>query len=225
MRSCCAWPPQPAVAAVGLTLVVREQGVDPVSPEEVTAVGGVRIVAAEHHERVGVVLELVVQRLALVRESSGGADDEVGLDGRARLLVVLAGVHVVDPVGVPVEGEDARPDGRRVGMNVLPGELDSGKAYFGGVEIGTEHHGEPPAGAATLELGVRPEFVRFAEEGVPVEIVKVSDAGRYSIVEMKHGESAINLLLAEDEALPTEGARIVFDPARTRIYADGWVVN
>ena len=35
---------------------------------------------------------------------------------------------------------------------------------------------------------MRPEFVSFAAEGLPVEIVKVSDAGRYRIVEARHGD-------------------------------------
>ena len=72
---------------------------------------------------------------------------------------------------------------------------------------------------------MRPEFVSFAGEGLPVEIVKVSDAGRYRIVEARHGASRIKLLVADGAALPGEGARVRFDPAYTRLYADGWLVE
>ncbi len=104
----------------------------------------------------------------------------------------------------------------------------------------TEHPAPQPAvgsavGSATgnggtrrLEIGVRPEFVSFAEAGaeggIPVEIVKSSDVGRYQIVELSHGEHRIKLLAPEGAVLPSESAHIRFDPAHTRIYADGWLM-
>ncbi|MEX2408452.1 MAG: ABC transporter ATP-binding protein, partial [Rhodovibrionaceae bacterium] len=111
------------------------------------------------------------------------------------------------------------------GMNVLPCELDNGRPHFGGIAIET---GQGPLAAAPdgrLEIGVRPEFVSFAEEGIPVEIVKVSDAGRYQVVETRHGDAAIKLLIGEDRELPSENARLRFDPAHTQLYADGWIVE
>ena len=72
---------------------------------------------------------------------------------------------------------------------------------------------------------MRPEFVSFAAEGLPVEIVKVSDGGRYRIVEARHGASRINVLITDRAATPGEGARLRFDPAHTRLYADGWLVE
>jgi glycerol transport system ATP-binding protein len=72
---------------------------------------------------------------------------------------------------------------------------------------------------------VRPEFVSFDGAGFPVDIVKVSDAGRYRIVEARHGKSRINVLIADGAAMPSEGARLRFDPAYTRLYADGWLVE
>ena len=149
--------------------------------------------------------------------------------------VVVMELGQVVQIGTPIELFE-RPAHTFVGhfigspgMNVLPCTLDNGKPHFGGQEIATDHKGEPPAGASSFEIGVRPEFVSFAprgsEEGVPVEIVKVADAGRYSIVETRHDDVSINLLVGEGEELPPDGARLRFDPARTRIYADGWVVS
>jgi glycerol transport system ATP-binding protein len=62
------------------------------------------------------------------------------------------------------------------GMNVLPCRVEAGVAYFSDQSVETGHRLAPPADAQRLELGVRPEFVSLAESGIPVEIVKVSDA-------------------------------------------------
>jgi glycerol transport system ATP-binding protein len=104
------------------------------------------------------------------------------------------------------------------GMNVLP-------CSFDGVPVPTEYPAPGNGGAERLEIGVRPEFVTFAEDGIPVEIVRLSDAGRYQIVDLRHGEHLIKLLAPEGATLPSESAHIRFDPAHTRIYADGWMVG
>jgi glycerol transport system ATP-binding protein len=75
-----------------------------------------------------------------------------------------------------------------------------------------------------LELGVRPEFVRFAPQGIPVEIVKIADAGRYRIVETRHEDGTIKLLVPEGADIPSDGACVEFDPAHTQVYEDGWMV-
>ncbi len=111
------------------------------------------------------------------------------------------------------------------GMNVLACEIDNGTAYLGGRQVSVQN---PPAAAldgARLEIGVRPEFVSFAPDGLPVRIVKVSDAGRYRVVETGYGESRINLLVEEGVSVPSENARLRFDTAHTRLYADGWLVK
>jgi glycerol transport system ATP-binding protein len=111
------------------------------------------------------------------------------------------------------------------GMNVLPCTLDDGFPRFAGHRIEIAHPLAAPTGAATLEIGVRPEFVSFSDDGIPVDIVKVSDAGRHSVVEVRHDGDSIKILAAEGQALPTEDVRIRFDPAHTQVYADGWMIN
>jgi len=109
------------------------------------------------------------------------------------------------------------------GMNVLPATFDGGVARFAGLPVGiVPPRAAPPAGAA-LELGVRPEFVHFADEGVPVRIAKVSDAGRHRVVETRHeGGTVIRLLVEEGQAVPAERAFLRFDPGYTQLFADGW---
>ena len=54
---------------------------------------------------------------------------------------------------------------------------------FAGQEVPTEHKIADADEGARLEIGVRPEFVSFDTDGVPVDVIKVADAGRYRIVD------------------------------------------
>ncbi len=68
------------------------------------------------------------------------------------------------------------------GMNVLPCTLDGGMPHFEGiaVPIGACHRPQDGAIEPRRPAGIR-QFC--ADDGIPVEIVKVSDVGRYRIVE------------------------------------------
>ncbi len=110
------------------------------------------------------------------------------------------------------------------GMNVLPCEVAAGEARFRGIPVPTDHTVDRP-GTGELEIGVRPEFVRFDAAGIPVEIDKVDDLGRLQIVTCRHEEHLIRMIVAEDAAIPSESPRISFDPSSTRIYRDGWLIQ
>jgi glycerol transport system ATP-binding protein len=108
------------------------------------------------------------------------------------------------------------------GMNVLPATLDGGVARFFGhaVEMAPAPSAPPPG--ARLEIGVRPEFVRFSDSGIPVRISRISDTGRHRIVETRHEDVTIKLLVGEAERVPAERGFLRFDPAFAQLYADGW---
>ena len=110
------------------------------------------------------------------------------------------------------------------GMNVLPCGIDNGKAIFAGQPVQTTDAVAGDAEGRT-EIGVRPEFVSFSDDGIPVNIVKASDVGRFRIVEVRHGEHSIKLLVPEDESVPADGAHVRFDPAHTQVYVNGWMVG
>ena len=61
--------------------------------------------------------------------------------------------------------------------------------------------------------------------GTPHIDVKVSDTGRLRIVEAKHADSTIKLLVKEGESVPAEQGHVRFDPAHTQLYADGWILT
>jgi glycerol transport system ATP-binding protein len=110
-------------------------------------------------------------------------------------------------------------------MNLLPCELESGVPRFAGIALQTAAPPKPPPRPATLQIGVRPEFVHFAETGVPVRVERVSDAGRFRVVDTRCGDHIIKLLVDEGQAVPADQGFLHFDPSHTHVYADGWIVT
>ena len=111
------------------------------------------------------------------------------------------------------------------GMNVLPCTVDDGRVHFDGASVDVPGEINRVQSSARLEVGVRPEFVHFDEHGMPVDIVKVDDLGRYRVIEVRRGEHSIKMISDEADTIPAMNARIQFDPSHTRVYADGWVVR
>jgi glycerol transport system ATP-binding protein len=110
------------------------------------------------------------------------------------------------------------------GMNVLPCRLENGQPTVAGQRVATANAAAVRDEGGLLEIGVRPEFVAFADQGLAVEVVKVSDAGRYRVVDTRLGDLSIKLLVDEGAEVPQGAAHLRFDPARTRVYRNGWVV-
>jgi glycerol transport system ATP-binding protein len=148
-----------------------------------------------------------------------------------RVVVMYHGKVV--QVGTPVELFD-RPRHTFVGhfigspgMNVIGCRLEGGRVSMGGVPLPIEVPAGRKLDAKRLEVGVRPEFVSLAEAGIPVRIARVSDAGRYQIVEVRLGDSRMHVLAGEGVPVPgqDQNAYIRLDETRTRLYADGWLVE
>jgi glycerol transport system ATP-binding protein len=148
----------------------------------------------------------------------------------AEQVVVMNNGEVVQ-VGTPIELFE-RPTHTFVGhfigspgMNVLPCDVDGGRVGFLGQPIEITRDIRMPDGNGKLELGVRPEFTRFDSSGIPVDIVKAADVGRFRIVETRHREHRIRLLVPEGQSMPSGTAHVRFDPKHTHVYRDGWLVN
>ncbi len=111
------------------------------------------------------------------------------------------------------------------GMNLLPCEVKGGKAYIAGHAVAAANAKLAASATGKLELGVRPEFVSFAKTGFAAEITRVSDIGRYKVVEARIKDLPVKLVVPEGEAIPEKQARLAFDPHHTQIYADGWIAG
>jgi len=173
----------------------------------------------ELHQRVGLTMVYVTH------------DQTEALTFADQVVVMIDGQVV--QAGTPVELFE-RPRHTFVGhfigspgMNLLPCEVDAaGVARIDGHTLPVASRGDPGAtrGKKT-EIGVRPEFVRFADGGLPVQVERVSDIGRFRIVDARCGEHVVKALVAEGQAVPAERGHVAFDPARTQLYADGWIVD
>ena len=138
--------------------------------------------------------------------------------------VVVMQDGVIVQIGTPVELFE-RPAHTFVGhfigspgMNVIPCEVRDGAAFVQGRAVMAA-----PAMAGRTEIGVRPEFVGFGAEGLPARVVRVADIGKNKVVEARVGEVKVNAVLPEDATVPQGKTHLVFDPAQTRVYADGWL--
>jgi glycerol transport system ATP-binding protein len=100
-----------------------------------------------------------------------------------------------------------------------------GVARYLGHAVPVASQASADAKGKKTEIGVRPEFVRFADSGVPVQVERVSDIGRFRIVDARSGEHIIKALIAEGQNVPLERGHVSFEPARTQLYADGWIVD
>jgi glycerol transport system ATP-binding protein len=145
--------------------------------------------------------------------------------------VVVMDLGQVVQIGTPVELFEAPKHtfvGHFIGspgMNVLPCEIVDGQPTIAGRPIATANGAAARDGDGPLEIGVRPEFITFAEDGLAVDVVKVSDAGRYRVVDTRCGEHSIKLLVEEGFPVPEGATHLRFDPERTRLYRNGWVVT
>jgi glycerol transport system ATP-binding protein len=119
------------------------------------------------------------------------------------------------------------------GMNILPAENINGEIGFEGCLIKTSSKADLQTLQGKLEIGIRPEFISFVDEcsdsnnssAIPVEIIRVNDLGKFKIVEVKHEQHLIKLISPEQYSIPSLSPRIIFDPDKTRLYADSWVVD
>ncbi|MEM6374314.1 MAG: ABC transporter ATP-binding protein [Pseudomonadota bacterium] len=143
-------------------------------------------------------------------------------------VVVMQDGEVVQ-IGTPVELFE-RPQHTFVGhfigspgMNVLPVTQADGRAMFHGQAITLE--GPITGQGGSTQLGIRPEFVTFADAGVPAHVRKVSDVGRHAVVEAMVGDTAVKAVV--EGAVPEQGAAVhlSFAPEQTRLYRDGWIAT
>ncbi|WP_353474881.1 ABC transporter ATP-binding protein [Salipiger sp. H15] len=109
------------------------------------------------------------------------------------------------------------------GMNVIPAKVEGTKAYINGssFELGAGYR----AMDGKVEIGVRPEFAQLStNEGLPVKVRRVEDAGRHKIIRAEFFGHDINIVAGEDDRIGADMTRVRFDPAHVNVYRDDWRV-
>ncbi len=109
------------------------------------------------------------------------------------------------------------------GMNVIPTELDGANVrlgeYFAPLPMKPHLRGNPK-----LEIGVRPEYGRIAPEGIPAQVIRVEDAGRFRILHASMEGHKVTAILREGEEVP-EDLHLTIEPKGLNLYADSWRVE
>ena len=109
------------------------------------------------------------------------------------------------------------------GMNVMPVTVEGATARIGDMAVPLA--GAPKlTGSGSVELGIRPEFVKLERGGLPVSIEKVEDIGRQKIVRARFAGQRIAIVVPEDDEIPAD-AGIRLDPSAIGIFADSWRVK
>ena len=111
------------------------------------------------------------------------------------------------------------------GMNILPCQIDNGQAVIDGVKIVTESKISKKNNFSKTEIGIRPEFISFGKEGIPVKVIKVSNTGRHKIVDTECKNGKIKVLSESSKEIPSESAFLSFNKKYTYAYGDNWIIE
>jgi ABC-type sugar transport system ATPase subunit len=81
--------------------------------------------------------------------------------------------------------------------------------------------------AAGLEIGIRPEAIGLGSSGsgLAVEIGDVEHLGTRKIATCRLGEHEIKVVVPPEQPIASERGILKFNPAMTRLYADGRLVG
>jgi len=111
------------------------------------------------------------------------------------------------------------------GMNILPCEINKGLVAINGTKIETSNSKIDNSNFSKMEVGVRPEFISFNKEGLPVKILNVSNTGKNKIIETESDSGKIKLITKASENIPEGSAFLTFKKEYTYVYGDNWIVD
>ncbi|WP_440932313.1 ABC transporter ATP-binding protein [Candidatus Pelagibacter sp.] len=111
------------------------------------------------------------------------------------------------------------------GMNILPCEISKGLVAINGTKIETSNSKINNSNFSKMEVGVRPEFISFNKEGLPVKILNVSNTGKNKIIETESDSGKIKLITKASENIPEGSAFLTFKKEYTYVYGDNWIVD
>ena len=111
------------------------------------------------------------------------------------------------------------------GMNILPCEIQNGTAAVDGIKISTSSEIKQKSNFSKTEIGIRPEFVSFGKDGIPVKIIKVSNTGRHKIIDTECKSGKIKVLSHSSKEIPSGSAFLSFDKKYTYAYGDSRIIE
>ncbi len=102
-------------------------------------------------------------------------------------------------------------------MNVLPCQIKGNDVIVNGKKIETHQN--------KTEVGVRPEFISFSNEGIPVKVLSVSNTGRHKIIDTESETGKIKIIAKSSEDIPSGTAFLKFKKEYTFTYGDSWIIE
>ena len=75
------------------------------------------------------------------------------------------------------------------------------------------------------EIGVRPEFINFSSDGIPVKVLSVSNTGRHKIVDTQSESGKIKIIAKSSDDIPSGSAFLNFKKEYTYAYGDDWIIE
>ena len=111
------------------------------------------------------------------------------------------------------------------GMNILSCNFEQGKASVDGVKIPTNSLIKENLSFSKTEIGIRPEFVTFSNDGIPVKIIKVSNTGRHKIIDTECKSGKIKVVSHSSKEIPNGSAFLSFDKNYTYAYGDSRIIE
>lgn len=113
------------------------------------------------------------------------------------------------------------------GMNVVPCHIDGKQAMVAGHAFAMEQGLSNIPVGASLEVGIRPEFLSLSREGSgpTVSIQKVEDLGRFKVASVRLEDHEFKVMVNEEDEVPADGARLVVDPTHVNLYANSHLVE
>lgn len=106
------------------------------------------------------------------------------------------------------------------GMNFFDVKLDGSEAVLGTQSISLKLGG---TGAAETQIGIRPEFLTFGDNGVSCQLTAVDDIGRHRIAHVLVDGQAAKVMVPAGAPVPSEDAKLQFDPEHTLLYSGGYL--
>ena len=110
------------------------------------------------------------------------------------------------------------------GMNVLPCKINNGNVTLNGKKIET-HKNIKKNSFTKTEIGIRPEFISFNNDGIPVKVLSVSNTGRHKIVDTDSESGKIKIVAKPNESIPSGSAFLNFKKDYTYAYGDDWIIE
>ena len=110
------------------------------------------------------------------------------------------------------------------GMNILPCEIKNGQINFEG-KILPANTNLKKSNFNKTQVGIRPEFVNFSNDGIAVKIKRVSDTGRHKVIDTECDSGSIKILASSSTQIPNGSAHISFDKEYTYAYGDDWIIE